>query len=286
MNVRPPTFLYIGPDKAGSSWMYNVLRRHPHCFIPPAKDLYFFDRYYDRGIDWYLSQFQSAQANTVAIGELSHDYLYSDAAAERISKHLPHVNLLVCLRNPVHRSYSQFLYLRRSGEVGDSFKDAIEKYPKIIDNSRYMKHLTRYLSKFPREQLKILLFDDLVRDSVLFGSNLLEMLALKFDQSLPFSAYVREASEARHVGLAKILKRGANFARSIGLSNVVGLVKHSSIAGLAYKPLTDVVPRRLSADRELALWEHFEGDLEALSILSGRDLSAWRSGQLVPPGES
>ena len=38
-----PDFLYIGPDKSGSTWLYEVLRRHPEVFVPSVKDLYFFD---------------------------------------------------------------------------------------------------------------------------------------------------------------------------------------------------------------------------------------------------
>ncbi len=55
-----PNFMYIGPDKAGSSWLHEVLLIHPQVYMPVAKDLYFFDRYYDRGMSWYLSQFEGA----------------------------------------------------------------------------------------------------------------------------------------------------------------------------------------------------------------------------------
>lgn len=55
-----PNFLYIGPDKAGSSWLHEVLIQHPEVFLSEAKDLYFFDRYYDRGMAWYASQFRRA----------------------------------------------------------------------------------------------------------------------------------------------------------------------------------------------------------------------------------
>ena len=57
---RLPNFIYIGPDKAGSSWLHEVLIRHEQVFMPDAKDLYFFDRYYDRGVSWYATQFKDA----------------------------------------------------------------------------------------------------------------------------------------------------------------------------------------------------------------------------------
>ena len=51
-----PNLVYIGPDKAGSTWLFGLLNRHPDVFMTPAKDLYFFDRYYDKGIEWYAKQ--------------------------------------------------------------------------------------------------------------------------------------------------------------------------------------------------------------------------------------
>ena len=49
MPAKPlPNFLFIGTAKAGSSWIFEILREHPQVFVPDAKDLHFFDKYYDR----------------------------------------------------------------------------------------------------------------------------------------------------------------------------------------------------------------------------------------------
>src|SRR5262245_51708602 len=97
-DMHRPDFLFIGPDKCGSSWLFEVLRQHPLCFVPPAKDLYFFDRYYARGWAWYERHFAAAPTGCRARGELSHDYLFSPLAAERIAASLPEVRLLTILR--------------------------------------------------------------------------------------------------------------------------------------------------------------------------------------------
>ena len=46
---RLPNLAYIGPDKAGSSWLHTMLDHHPQVYVTEAKDLYFFDRFYHRG---------------------------------------------------------------------------------------------------------------------------------------------------------------------------------------------------------------------------------------------
>ena len=55
-----PNFLHIGPSKSGSTWLHEVLIGHPEVYLSQAKDLYFFNRYYDRGPGWYRAQFRSA----------------------------------------------------------------------------------------------------------------------------------------------------------------------------------------------------------------------------------
>lgn len=271
-----PDFLFIGPDKSGSSWLYHILSHHPDCFIPKAKDIYFFDRYYSKGLPWYLQHFDDAPASARAVGELSHDYLFSSLAAERIRETLPGVRLLACLRNPVDRSISQFQYMRRSGEVGADFWAAVARYPKIVDNSRYLENIRTYLDLFGRSQMHVLIFDDLVRDAEAFGRDVLRRLGLREDVALPYSDRVREAGMARSAGIARLLKEGANLTRRLGLSNVVGRVKHSRIAQLAYREMKPEERVSLSAAERERLWAEFAPEISQLSDLVGRDLGCWK----------
>ena len=111
---RLPNFLYVGPDKAGSSWLHEVLLKHPDAYLTPAKDLYFFDRYYDRGLAWYSSQFRDARDEKV-VGEVCQDYLFHPEAAARIHECLGPVRVMVSLRDPVERAWSSYLYMRKHG---------------------------------------------------------------------------------------------------------------------------------------------------------------------------
>lgn len=271
-----PSFLFIGPDKTGSSWMYHILSQHPECFIPPAKDTYFFDRYYDRGIQWYLAHFDPAPQTAKAVGELSHDYLFSPEAAARIHEHLPDVTVIACLRNPIARSLSQYQYMRRGGEVGDDFFEAVTKFPKIIENSRYLENVKTYIDTFGAAQVKVLIFEDLREDASAFGRALLGHLGLNTCVDLPFDDRVREAGMARNPLLSRTLKAGANVARQLGLPNLVGRIKNSSAAKLAYRDIKPGERVTLTDEQQAGLWaQHFGPENEALSALIGRDLSYW-----------
>lgn len=270
-----PSFLYIGPDKAGSSWMFNVLSAHPECYVPEAKDLYFFDRHYDRGIGWYLSQFE-AGSESVAVGELSHDYLFSVPAATRIFECFPSVKLIASLRNPINRSLSHYQYLRRSGEVPVGFWDAIEKRPDIVSNSKYFMHLEPYLELFPRSQLSLLLFDDLERDPESFGRQLLDSIGLQPVPGLPFGERVRAAEAARFAPLARTGKALANGLRQVGAVNLLGRLKRSRASQLLYRPLGEDERPSLSADERIRLWtSEFQDDVERLSGVVDFNLSSW-----------
>lgn len=273
--LTKPSFLFVGPDKTGSSWMHFILEAHPECFVPKAKDIYFFDRYYDRGLDWYLKHFSSAPADSIAIGELSHDYLFSEDAAKRIRVDLPDVKILICLRNPIDRSLSQFQYMRRGGEVGSDFDEAVDRYPKIIENSLYLRWVKLYLDEFGADQVKIMIFDDLRNDPAAFGRDMLQFLDVDPGINLPFDTVIRQASMARSPRLSRGLKMGAEAARSLGIPNLVGRAKSSRLAGLAYRDVRDHESVALSGEQSGLLWARFEPQLPELSELLGRDLSMW-----------
>ncbi len=79
--MSKPNFLHLGPGKAGSTWLLEVLPGALRS-ITEAKDLYFFSRYYDRG-GRYEGQFADANGSPV-IGEMCPDYLAAPEAAARI----------------------------------------------------------------------------------------------------------------------------------------------------------------------------------------------------------
>ena len=159
---RLPNFLYVGPDKAGSSWLHEVLLKHPDVYLTPAKDLYFFDRYYDRGLAWYAAQFRDARHEAV-VGEVCQDYLFHPEAAERIHETLGPVRVMVSLRDPVERAWSSYLYMRKHGIGPDTFGEALRSRPELLEHGRYATGLDRFLRRFPSELVHVALFDDLTR---------------------------------------------------------------------------------------------------------------------------
>lgn len=268
-----PTFLFIGPDKTGSSWIYEYLDAHPQCFVPEAKDLYFFDREYSRGLKWYEKFFAPARPDHVAVGELSHDYILSDEVADRIRADLPGVKLISVIRNPVERTYSHYLYLQRSGMTQGSFSEALTRFPDLIENSRYSVMLQRYRDRFPEEQLCFLMFDDLKRQPQVFADQLADFLGIE-RMNAEDIGIVRPASRARSYHLARLMKIGAAAARKLGLQNLVGRVKHGALGQSLYVPIDKSERERLSAEDRATLEQAFAAEFRWIESFTGVTLAS------------
>jgi hypothetical protein len=275
MSRRLPNFLYLGPDKSGSSWLFEVLRQHPDCYTPPCKDIYFFDEQYAKGMDWYASFFADAPEQAIAVGELSHGYLFSTEAADRIKRDLPGVRLMTSLRHPVDRCYSHYLYLVSSGLVRTSFAETIANRPGLTQSSYYAEPVGEYLKRFGSEQLKILFFDDLQRDPRAYAAQIYDFLGLTFNENFEYEKKVRPAWQPRSFWLARLAKQGALTARKLGLVRAVGAVKHSVVAKMLYKPYKKEEIPAMDPDVRAQLIKLYTPDVLELQDLLKVDLAHW-----------
>lgn len=166
-----PTFLVIGSQKAGTTSIYNVLKKHPQIFMPETKEInFFFHEYlYSRGIEFYELYFNSEKSDV--IGEASPGYICHPEAPRRIKKHLPNVKLILTVRNPIDRAYSQYYDNRRQLSETRPFHQTLftalsDEYSPgecgYFSRGIYIKYIKRYLEYFHHDQLLILLFEDLL----------------------------------------------------------------------------------------------------------------------------
>jgi hypothetical protein len=284
---RLPSFLYIGPDKAGSSWLHEVLIHHPQIFMPDAKDLYFFDRYYDRGLAWYERQFRDAGSHHRVIGEVTQDYLFCREAPARIHRDLgPDVRMMVTLRDPVARAFSSYLYMLKQGEQPGSFRDALTGRPELVEHSRYAAGLRRFYEYFPPDQVLVTHFDDLQADPQAFIDDVLAFLGVEpmtLDES--HLAPRLRAARARSVIAARLARAAANWVRLRDGANVIGRVKRSPLVQrLLYEPLHDDRPQLDEADAAV-LRDLLAEDVTDLERLLGIDLRRrwqWPANETVP----
>ena len=131
-----PDFIIIGTQKGGTTSLYRYLIEHP-CVAPIyIKEPHFFDIYFYKGLQWYRAHFPTAvekyyarhiQKHDLITGEASPYYLFHPQAARRVAKTLPKARLIVLLRNPIDRAYSQYQHqTRQDGVEPLTFEEALE----------------------------------------------------------------------------------------------------------------------------------------------------------------
>ncbi|MEM0926656.1 MAG: sulfotransferase domain-containing protein, partial [Planctomycetota bacterium] len=272
-------FLFIGPPKTGSTWLYEVLAQHPDVMLPTLKDLYFFDRHYERGLAWYAKHFDGSEQAS-AVGEISHDYLYSKEACWRIANDLPNVKLITLLRDPTDRAISHYKYSRRFGNVSGSFLESIEQNPAILERGLYGKYLTPFFEQFTPDQLGVFFFDELRSDAGQLGRRILEFLGLEPCEKIEFDRRVNGQAVSRSVLLSRVARQGVHLVRRLGWTTLLGRAKNSAtVRRLFFREATqaDSTEFDLSGAKETC-GSYYAEDLTQLSVFL-RD-STWVRGQL------
>jgi hypothetical protein len=160
----------VGASKSGTSWLSEIFSRHKSLFVPKKKEIHYFNKEgigksnipnpnYAKDINWYHSHFQGSNGRLCI--DLSPLYLLSS------EKNIYHYNndakIIILLRDPSSRSISDFKYRIQKGWLSKncSFEEAIKKYPEIIDHSLYFNNLLRYVETFGRENVLVILFDEI-----------------------------------------------------------------------------------------------------------------------------
>jgi Sulfotransferase domain len=267
-----PDFLYIGTSKAGSTWLFNALSVHPDVWLASNKGLYYFDAHFDRGPDWYRQQFEGADG--LAVGEFSHSYLSSPEVPERVAAYSATMRLLVCLREPVDRAFSDYLDLVKNNGFTGSFSEAVERHPRLLDRGRYATHLSRYLEHFPQSQIHVGLFDELKTGAQQYADYVYDFLGL--DRVVLSPADLRErmpAGRPRNAVMAGLAKRASKGTASLGLRRWRSRIKRSTMVRSAlYKPYRDDKPS-LDPAVGAELRNRFADEVAALDELLGRPVS-------------
>lgn len=269
---RPlPDFVGIGALKAGTSYLDAMLRSHPGLSLPThLKEVDFFSRHFARGLEWYADQFGVDDGRPR--GEISPQYLHDQACAERIRATNPAAKVLVSVREPVARVYSQYRHwVQETGFAGD-VDDFLAAHPGALDRSHYWAALQPYREAFPAEQLHVIVFEDIVADPLPVLRALYTFLGVD-------AGYVPAA-----VGEAVNVSGAPRFPHLYVQSKRLSRWLYAHGAGRTVSRLKSLAPESLLRRREVVagagppgeliarLAPEFHDDATQLSVYLGRDL--------------
>jgi len=274
-------FIGIGAQKSGTSWAYTCLYDHPQV-CAPVKEIHFFSRpRWSEGREWYERHFVSCD-NLKKRGEFSTSYLYSKETAERIHALYPDTKLIAILRNPIDRAYSQYRNAIKAGEITESvtFETYLKDESSALEQGKYSEQLERYYALFKKEQVLVLIYEDIRKDPVAFMKHIYTFLGI--DPTFVSSMVHDEINVARtpkHVFVDRVMHHVSEALRKIGFDKLVHLVRKSGIPDLVRNINTKSAStsgHTKTFDREV-LARHFKDDVEKLRFQIGRDMKAeWR----------
>ncbi|MBD3307229.1 hypothetical protein GF339_12405 [candidate division KSB3 bacterium] len=280
---RRVDFIGLGVQKAATSWIFECLRAHPEIRGPVGvvnKELHFFNRNYYRGYLWYHRRFEFGDWKT---GEYSTLYFPDANCPERIYRYNPEVKLLLSLRNPIERAFSQHRHEIMQNHLPPEFypfEKALPQNPSYLEQGKYASHLERFLQFFPRRSLHIILFDDIMTDPQNCLRQIYKFLAVDETFSPPVMSKKQNVSQTfRSHGVERVVRTSSKMLRTwVGDSVVEGL-KATKVPGLLKRlnavKIDDSVVPRISPEMRQHLRELFADEIARLSELIGRDLSHW-----------
>lgn len=177
LSITRLDFIVAGAQKSGTTALNYYLKRHPRIALPTKKELHFFDNdelFTGDNVSYepLHKMFPPAPPDSIA-GENTPNYLYWPPALPRIRNYNPAIKLIILLRNPIDRAFSQWNMQRVRGLEPLDFLDAVRAEPArlaklppeklrkfaYVDRGRYGAQLQRALTIFSREQLLILKYE-------------------------------------------------------------------------------------------------------------------------------
>ena len=185
-NVLKPNLLLAGAGRSGSTFLFSCLKQHPQIYLSKIKELRYFSSNYELGESWYLNHFK-CKMDFPVVGEASTEYLYSESATKKIFEFNPNFKIIFMFRNPVERAFSNFKREIQIWGESRSFEHILRVSNRYTLPSMYSKHISRFLEYFPKENLKVIIFEKFIKDVPNYLKEICEFLKInpyfKFDQS-------------------------------------------------------------------------------------------------------
>ncbi|MEQ8381539.1 MAG: sulfotransferase [Coleofasciculus sp. A1-SPW-01] len=282
--MRHPNFIVVGAHKAATTSIHNYLRQHPDIYLISNKGSDRLSRkpYINslEDAEEYLAQFQGATTQKV-LGEVSSVYLHGNGVASRIQHLFPSIKIIAVLRNPAERTYSHILWAGNNYFTTREIKDFDSVVLSIFFNqekfrkpSFYYQNLKKYFNVFDKEQIKILLYDDLVHDKQKFFKELLTFIGV--DSNFEF-----DLKQRYHKGTLKIDNSSRKILQIIQSQNNIKFFLKSIL-----KPILPQIKTFLEKSQEKPLpplskrvrteiLDFYRDDIIQLQELTGLKFSHW-----------
>jgi len=306
MPVRLPDFLIVGVPKAGTTTLHENLRQHPEVYLPEEKELHYFtypllakatagpgDRRVLASLcgtlDEYSARFTNV-AESLAVGDCSPSYFFFSGCIPRIKQTLGDaVRSIIVLRDPTSRAYSNWQQLVNSGREVLAFREALDAesdrqrrgwgdFWRYRQHSLYADRLATFLDAFAREQLKVIIFEEMIANPSGTLQDVYRFLGVN-DRFTPrrVETVYNQGGQPRIATLERLLNSVGSTAVAIkdvvpdGVYRSLRRLKRGLAAGNRARG-----EARLDPSLRAELMGFFEADIRRTERFLGRSLDLWR----------
>ncbi|MEM8556262.1 MAG: sulfotransferase domain-containing protein [Bacteroidota bacterium] len=287
----------------------HVPFKEPHYFGSDLRPEFY--RGGRRNLDWYMGKLSGAQPGQL-VGEASVWYLYSTKAAEEIYAHNPDARIVIMLREPssmMYSLYNMFMWVRDLVPNGVLYENGVGAvkpltFEEALANqderkaefsamrdldaergvrarrifhtevAKYSEQVQRYLDVFPREQIKIVLLDDIKTDVAKVYRETLEHIGVRDTAFKASFEVVNSSRDIKSYTLHRLMLKHDSLP---ALRAVIKAVTPRSLRKKVFmkvlrKNVTHKKQPKMSAETRAWLKAHFRDDVERLAELVDRDL--------------
>ncbi|WKN32531.1 sulfotransferase domain-containing protein [Porifericola rhodea] len=293
-------FAVIGGQKSGSTYIQSILAAHPQVFMPEGEIPYFEDPDYLEGGVQKLNELFKNQNSDLVWGIKRPNLLGSSQYASRLANEIGKAKLIVILRNPVVRLVSAYYHYMKDGFLPPlEFSKGIEKIlnkdkseygrsPEVLEFGLYYKHLQEYFKYFSKDQILILLYDDLKNDKFKIIKKVYQFIGV--DDSFNPNSVINKTPQKviysikrqSFVRIANNLKYNYNSDRTrchYKDQSFVEGVTCKLIKGIDKVILSNLFKNekpKLNNQIHQKLYDYYKADIENLEKLINKDLTKWK----------
>ncbi|MCI5157514.1 MAG: sulfotransferase [Candidatus Electrothrix sp. AUS1_2] len=295
MSNQLPHFFVVGAQKAGTTYLHNILVEDTRFFLPRIKETHFFsdnNHEFNNGIEFYLEKYFS-QAPCCAIkGEVDPEYLYFQKSAERIAQLIPKAKLIFLFRKPAERAFSHYCMTYRRGIETLSFQDALaNEYRRIRngsiqvksnysyrDRGLYGKQVQNYLNYFSIEQMLFLDSEELWNNPTTTVQKVYNFLNINYKGGEKEKDIDKNTGGMPKNLFIQRFMAGSSFIKKAGKILLPQSVRTQIRQYLEKNNRHSGIYFEIEEKKIIELREFYKNDVQLLSDLTGRDFGHLISG--------
>jgi len=283
-----PNFFIVGAPKAGTTSLYEYLRNVPGIFMSQNKEPNYFNintrmegEYYRpiKKKSEYLKLFEQVKDEKI-IGEASSGYFYDQDTPKLLHQISPNARILISLRDPVERAFSHYLMKFYKGysnrnfneEITDELSNKVDKNNIIVrlEAGFYNQHIKRYLNFFDKNQIKIIIFEEWLKNPKFVLNEIFRFLSISqtinnFEEEVHNAFAIKEKPRGNISQYILKNKTASKITRKFIPSSRRRFIIKKIFMSRPEKPILE------PADRELLI-KLYQNDVKKLKKLLGRDL--------------